>query len=241
MSKNADGFETIEIHEGKFTRDDDQGSRAFLGTGIPEDTRPIELSSRFGVSFLLHSNSLPPHRSHMFLSPRMWAFLVRHFHVTDSCVQRAVYASGHGVDVTFLTRGIVGFAYRDIRDAKHAAETIRRENPDWEVQLMTPTQYLTQFQGSTEEVSDYDGQIDIHVFRDDVDNGSAPPIKEVVSMLKDTLMTFGPIKAFHSVNDPSEDPEVMHFRIEYFDLNHAEVAVQRLQMAQHGVSCHLPF
>jgi hypothetical protein len=73
-------------------------------------------------------------------------------------------------------------------------------------------------------VSDFEAQLVVSVFF----NGRDDSIKAnpTFELLKQTLETFGKLKAFHSM--PIQQGNVREIRVEYYDTRHAEIAARSL-------------
>jgi hypothetical protein len=73
-------------------------------------------------------------------------------------------------------------------------------------------------------VSDFEGQLIISVFFDGRDDSIKA--HATFELLKQTLSTFGELKAFHSM--PLQQGNVREIRVEYYDTRHAENAARSL-------------
>jgi hypothetical protein len=136
-------------------------------------------------------------------------------------------------------QGVLIFGFTDYRDAKQAYANAQQDNPEWRLVRLSPKAHALNSEESyilgqrnVAYVSDFEGQITVFVYFNGRDDSiKAQPTFE---LLKQTLSTFGEIKAFHSM--PYERANVREIRVEYFDARCAENAVRSLNETQLGVS-----
>ena len=121
----------------------------------------------------------------------------------------------------------------------------RRSYPEWSVFHLTAKDYAKKAtyvyiykETSPSLVSDFEGQIILTVF------ATKPTLKAgpVFALLKDTLATFGHIKAMHTIKHLQTNREVgvRDFRIEFYDTRAACNALASLARTSVGVSLEIP-
>lgn len=140
------------------------------------------------------------------------------------------------------TKGLMGVSYWDIRDAKHAAEYIKRHYPEWDIIFLSPVDYGRRVSGnSISRLSNFDGQMSVYVTSEEVAHGPAMTEAGFLHFVCDTLTMFGEVKALHSIPSDEQTPNTKSFRVEYFNIQHAQQAIARLREAGSGVSPPITF
>jgi hypothetical protein len=128
---------------------------------------------------------------------------------------------------------IAGFT--NYRDAEIAYANAQQDHPQWRLVRLSPKAFALNNEEApypgrvtgrvnVAHVSDFEGQLIVSVFFDGRDDSiKARPTFE---LLKQTLSTFGELKAFHSM--PLQQGNVREIRVEYYDTRHAENAARSL-------------
>lgn len=124
--------------------------------------------------------------------------------------------------------GVVIVGFSNIRDAAEVEPYIRNVQPTWTVRRISPKQYAQQALGSSSDmVTDYEAQLIVTLFYNGNQNRFlAIP---VVNKLKQTLTTFGYLKAFHTL--PAIQNHAREFRVEFDDTRSALNALVSLDLA----------
>lgn len=144
----------------------------------------------------------------------------------------SVYRSATGINGTKLaSQGTIIVGFTDYRDAKIAYANAQQDHPQWRLVRLTPKAFALNneeapFAGrvNVARVSDFEGQLVVSVFFNGRDDSiKAQPTFE---LLKQTLETFGKLKAFHSM--PFQQGNIREIRFEYYDTRHAEIAARSL-------------
>ena len=200
--------------EGSFTTDE-ATTRAFMVHGIAPSTSFAALGALFNVGLVPSTASS-----------------------TDFILQAAVYPSLTGINAAELTtRGVICVGFTDTRDGKRAYSAAQHYHPEWNIVRLSPRAYAQNLKNTNlansdiPSVSDFEGQLILSVYFD----GRDPNLTAgtVFQLLRQTLATFGEVKALHSM--PHGQGNVRDFRVEYFDTRAAENACRSLNQALVGV------
>ena len=147
------------------------------------------------------------------------------------------YPSFTGLDAARLSsQGILLVSFTDVRDAKAAYDSTRFVFPQWQVTSLKPRVFAKKVNVDHTRVSNCDGQVTLTVRFDGVRPGLLA--EPVFNILRNTLNSFGTVKAIHSLANSRGD--VRDFRVEYFDTRGAENAARSINNTYSKVSCCAP-
>ncbi|OXV06476.1 hypothetical protein Egran_05756 [Elaphomyces granulatus] len=116
------------------------------------------------------------------------------------------------------SNGRIYVSFTDSREARHAMDKVHLLRPEWRVVPLTAIEYARRSGTSTDQISDFEGQIYVTVYYN-------PSLDEhtVGSSIKSLAETFGDVKAFRALCTGQRN--VIEFQIEFFDTRDAENAV----------------